>query len=106
MILIRICGIAVVGASLAAQGSTSSPPSYPGYALVWSDEFARDGPPDPAKWTQPHYLLVNLAVGGTQGGDPSKTQFPARFEIDYVRVYQHNGSAAGGAGQGAPQRLR
>ncbi len=37
---------------------------------------------------QPHYLLVNLAVGGTQGGDPSPTEFPARFEIDYVRVYQ------------------
>jgi beta-glucanase (GH16 family) len=37
---------------------------------------------------QPHYLLLNLAVGGTQGGDPSSTEFPARFEVDYVRVYQ------------------
>jgi beta-glucanase (GH16 family) len=37
---------------------------------------------------QPHYVLLNLAVGGTQGGDPSKTEFPARFEIDHVRVYQ------------------
>ena len=37
---------------------------------------------------QPHYLLLNLAIGGTQGGDPSKTTFPARFEVDYVRVYQ------------------
>jgi beta-glucanase (GH16 family) len=37
---------------------------------------------------QPHYLLLNLAIGGTQGGDPAKTAFPARFEIDYVRVYQ------------------
>jgi beta-glucanase (GH16 family) len=36
----------------------------------------------------PHYLLVNLAVGGTQGGDPAPTTFPARFEVDYVRVYQ------------------
>jgi beta-glucanase (GH16 family) len=36
----------------------------------------------------PHYLLVNLAIGGTQGGDPSKTTFPARYEIDYIRVYQ------------------
>jgi beta-glucanase (GH16 family) len=33
-------------------------------------------------------MLLNLAIGGTNGGDPSKTQFPARFEIDYVRVYQ------------------
>jgi beta-glucanase (GH16 family) len=37
---------------------------------------------------QPHYLLINLAVGGTQGGDPSATTFPARYEVDYVRVYQ------------------
>jgi beta-glucanase (GH16 family) len=37
---------------------------------------------------QPHYLLLNLAVGGMNGGDPSTTEFPARFEVDYVRVYQ------------------
>jgi beta-glucanase (GH16 family) len=37
---------------------------------------------------QPHYLLLNLAIGGTNGGDPTGTQFPARFEVDYVRVYQ------------------
>jgi beta-glucanase (GH16 family) len=37
---------------------------------------------------QPHYLLLNLAIGGTSGGDPSATEFPARFEVDYVRVYQ------------------
>ncbi len=37
---------------------------------------------------QPHYIILNLAIGGTAGGDPSKTEFPARFEIDYVRVYQ------------------
>jgi len=34
------------------------------YKLVWADEF------------------------NTNGGDPSKTEFPARFEVDYVRVYQ------------------
>lgn len=37
---------------------------------------------------QPHYLLLNLAIGGMNGGDPSTTEFPARFEVDYVRVYQ------------------
>jgi beta-glucanase (GH16 family) len=40
---------------------------------------------------QPHYIIVNLAVGGTQGGDPSSTSFPAKYEIDYVRVYQRPG---------------
>lgn len=37
---------------------------------------------------QPHYLLLNLAIGGDNGGDPSSTKFPSKYEIDYVRVYQ------------------
>lgn len=37
---------------------------------------------------QPQYLLLNLAIGGDNGGDPSATSFPSRFEVDYVRVYQ------------------
>ena len=36
---------------------------------------------------QPHYLLLNLALGGN-GGDPDTTTFPLKYEIDYVRVYQ------------------
>ena len=41
-------------------------------------------------FNQPHYQLLNLAIGGTNGGDPSATTFPARFEVDYVRVYRSN----------------
>lgn len=37
---------------------------------------------------QPHYLLLNLAIGGINGGNPDSTQFPQRFEVDYVRVFQ------------------
>jgi beta-glucanase (GH16 family) len=37
---------------------------------------------------QPHCLVLNLAIGGKNGGDPALTKFPARFEVDYVRVYQ------------------
>lgn len=37
---------------------------------------------------QPHYLLLNLAIGGKAGGDPSNTAFPNKYEIDYVRVFQ------------------
>lgn len=42
---------------------------------------------------QPHYLIVNLAIGG-QGGDPAATEFPARYEIDYFRVYQKGAAEA------------
>jgi len=37
---------------------------------------------------QPHYILLGMAIGGDNGGDPSKTTFPAKFEVDYVRIYQ------------------
>lgn len=36
---------------------------------------------------RPLYLILNQAIGST-GGDPSKTQFPIRYEVDWVRVYQ------------------
>lgn len=36
---------------------------------------------------QPHYILLNLALG-SNGGDPSNTQFPLKYEVDYVRIYQ------------------
>ncbi len=36
----------------------------------------------------PHFLILNLAIGGKAGGDPTKTEFPTWFSIDYVRVYQ------------------
>ncbi|MFI1970146.1 hydrolase [Streptomyces cinnamoneus] len=42
------------------------------------------------KWVfdHPHYLLLNLAVGGDWPGPPDrKTPFPARMVVDYVRVY-------------------
>ena len=37
---------------------------------------------------QEHYLLLNLAIGGDNGGDPSGTKFPSKYEVDYVRIYQ------------------
>lgn len=37
----------------------------------------------------PHYLLLNLAIGGN-GGDPSGSFFPSEYLVDYVRVYKRN----------------
>jgi beta-glucanase (GH16 family) len=43
-----------------------------------------------AEWpySGPFYLLLNLAVGGDWPGQPTPHALPARFLIDYVRVYQ------------------
>ena len=37
---------------------------------------------------QPHYILLNLALGGNNGGPIDTLAFPMDYEIDYVRVYQ------------------
>jgi len=36
---------------------------------------------------QPHYLLLNLALG-SNGGSLDDTPFPKQYLVDYVRVYQ------------------
>lgn len=37
----------------------------------------------------PQYLLLNLALGGDNGGKIDDSAFPMKYEIDYVRVYKH-----------------
>ncbi len=37
---------------------------------------------------QPHYLLLNLAIGGQNGGEPKPETKLIKYEVDYVRVYQ------------------
>ena len=37
---------------------------------------------------RPQYLLLNLAIGGDNGGPIDNEAMPMRYEIDYVRVYQ------------------
>ena len=42
---------------------------------------------------KPFFFLLNLAVGGAWPGSPDgTTPFPAQYQIDYVRVYQDNGT--------------
>ncbi len=36
----------------------------------------------------PHYLLLNLAMGGNLGGEVPEDFSESTFEIDYVRIYQ------------------
>ncbi len=39
---------------------------------------------------KPHYLLINLAIGGGWGGQKGidDSSFPQRYLIDYVRIYK------------------
>ncbi|MEM7474657.1 MAG: hypothetical protein AAF483_06670, partial [Planctomycetota bacterium] len=44
------------------------------------------GPSNP--FHHPQFIIVNLALGGQNGGDMEKAKLPAEYVIDYVRVYQ------------------
>jgi beta-glucanase (GH16 family) len=37
---------------------------------------------------KPHYLILNLALGGDWGGPIDDSIFPQRMTVDYVRIYQ------------------
>ena len=43
---------------------------------------------NPYRGDHKQYILLNLALGGDNGGDPAKASYPARYYVDYVRVYQ------------------
>ncbi|MFK7889918.1 MAG: family 16 glycosylhydrolase [Granulosicoccus sp.] len=66
------------------------------YTVVWTEETVAwylDGKrkathPTPDDFTRPVHFLLNLAVGGTWPGSPdATTEFPAEYQIDYVRAY-------------------
>jgi beta-glucanase (GH16 family) len=75
------------------------------YAIDWTPEkmdflfdgkiyftFYKEALANSKQWPfdQPFHVILNLAVGGNLGGKMGvdATAFPARFSIDYVRVYQ------------------
>jgi beta-glucanase (GH16 family) len=85
------------------------------YQLLWTTDFLLFGVNDAPKWlfkkeskskkrwpfTKPQHLLLNLAIGGNWGGQNGidGTIFPARMEVDYVRVYQPKQFGQSGASE-------
>jgi beta-glucanase (GH16 family) len=77
------------------------------YGILWTNEglkfyvdeidnvllfFPRPAASTENNWpfSQPFYLLLNMAVGGNWGGleGVDDSIFPAVMEVDYVRIYQ------------------
>ena len=103
----------VHGPGYSGGGGIGGPYSLPGnapfsddfhvYAVEWTTNQIKwfvDGQqffsitpaslPGGATWvfTQPQFILLNLAVGGQWPGNPDgTTTFPQRMTVDYVRVY-------------------
>lgn len=55
---------------------------------VGLDKLNNEGEGSVHPFRQKHYILLNLAMGGMNGGPLGDTKFPNRMEVDYVRVYQ------------------
>ena len=43
--------VMMAATSVSAQSTDNKPKEYPGYKLVFHDEFDQDGEPDPNYWT-------------------------------------------------------
>lgn len=86
---------------------TSRDSEWPRKFHVWRMDWARDSihlylddellnsqsitnthnPDGSNPFLHPHYLLLNLAIGAN-GGNPDATNFPIKYEVDYVRYYK------------------
>ena len=63
---------------------------------------------DPASFSgeefhRPHFLLLNMAVGGTYTGITEDTSaitasFPAEYRVDWIRIYDNGFTELGGSG--------
>jgi beta-glucanase (GH16 family) len=53
--------------------------------FTFSIDTVGTGPDNPFR--KPHYLLINLALGGSWGGPMDDSVLPQKYCIDYVRVY-------------------
>ena len=74
--------------------------TYKVYSMIWTDkvirilvdnnEFVSITNNDNVPYDNPHYLLLNIAIGGNLGGEVPSNFTEDRMEIDYVRVFQRN----------------
>ncbi|MEC9376950.1 MAG: family 16 glycosylhydrolase, partial [Candidatus Neomarinimicrobiota bacterium] len=95
-------GIPPPGGSIYVNGAISS---FHDYTLEWDEDYLKwyvddvhyftyvnDQDGNYATWPfdQRFHLLLNIAIGGTWGGQQGidDSIFPVRMEVDYVRVYE------------------
>ncbi|TRX45872.1 carbohydrate-binding protein [Fulvivirga sp. M361] len=85
--------------------------AYHVYSIEWDQNYIRwfvdgnqfhivdisNGINGTSEFHNEHFLLLNMAVGGNWPGfSIDNSKLPARMYVDYVRVYQDNGTGGGG----------
>lgn len=88
-----------VGDTLSVAGATEK---FHTYVLEWEEQELRSYVDDIQYFTfknngegseawpfdQKFHLLLNLAIGGSLGGEIDDSLFPHEYQIDYVRIYK------------------
>ncbi len=84
-------------------GNVSPSDDFNTYAIEWDERHItfyyndrqyhsvtldRAGSGEKNPFRKPHFILLNLALGGAWGGEIDDGIFPQVFLIDYIRVYQ------------------
>ena len=68
---------------------------------VWTMDISPDSCTDCTEFHEPHFLILNLAVGGTFPGlfrsSDITAPTPATYAVDYVRIYANEFSQLGGS---------
>ena len=86
------------------QGTTTiindSSGIYHTYSLIWTEDviqillddtvFFERANIEQIPYDNPHYILLNIAMGGALGGEIPESFENATMEVDYVRVYQQS----------------
>ncbi len=83
---------------------------------IWTMDIAGGAGSDLEEFHEPHFFIINLAVGGNYPGiwDPANitAPFPAEYRVDWIRLYDNGYTEIGGSSSttstpyyGSPQTI-
>lgn len=68
---------------------------------IWAIDITSESCSDCSEFHQPHFMILNMAIGGTYTGLLSSDQItatmPAEMLVDYVRIYDNGFTELGGS---------
>ena len=70
---------------------------------IWTMDLSNPVTFGGEEFHQPHFLILNLAVGGTYTGITGSSRditatFPAEYRVDWIRIYDNGYTSLGGSG--------
>ena len=73
---------------------------------IWTLDISDPETEDLTEFHEPHFFILNLAVGGTYTGIDTAggitAPFPAEYRVDYIRIYDNGYTVLGGSSTESP----